>query len=77
MERGRLSKKPAILIYASLSMHNGKPALVLRRVITDPELIRLFTLALLQKERIEMPALITVSKKLIFIANAKRLGIIK
>jgi len=58
-------------------MHNGKPALVLRRVITDPELIRLFTLALLQKERIEMPALITVSKKLIFIANAKRLGIIK
>lgn len=70
-----LSKQ--LKIYASLSMHNGKPALVLRRVITDPEIIRMFTLALLRKERIEMPVLIMVLKKQVFASNARRLEIIK
>ena len=75
MELGQ--NKPAILIYATINYHNGKPALILRRVITDPEVIRLFVINLINHGSIELPAIITVSKDDIFYSNAKRLGIIK
>jgi len=67
----------AIVIYATLGYHNRKPALILRRVITDPKIIQLFVMNLLKHRVIRIPAIITVSKDDIFYSNAKRLGIIK
>lgn len=58
-------------IYISLSVQNGRPVLILRRIIVDPELIRLIIFFALNQTVV--PVRIMFSNKSIEVATLRRL----
>lgn len=63
-----------IKFYALFVNYNGKPALMIRSYITDPELIRKIILEAYNKGQIEVKGILLIRNPLLALVKAKELG---
>lgn len=63
-----------IKFYALFVNYNGKPALMIRSYITDPDLIKKIILETYNKGQIEVKGILLIRNPLLALVKAKELG---